>query len=261
MAFLLLRAQAAGGAVVQLRYGPGSPAVVANLQFTGLPGESNVVRISQAGDGTITVQDDGAPLVAGENCVGGGTQVTCSRPSGGMALQLEIATSDGADRIELAGPLSYTNSYLSGGSGPDVIIGGPGDDGLRGDAGDDRIEGAAGDDELWGFEGADALSGGPGRDTASYRDHRKAVSVTLDGRPDDGSAGERDNAGLDVENVTGSSGPNRLVGSDAANTLEGGESFNELAGGGGDDQLIAHDGGRGLLTGGPGRVVGVCHRR
>jgi len=253
LAALLLPVGAARAAVVQMRVGGGSPPEIVDLQITGLPGESNLVTIARGSDGTLTVRDDGAPLLPGENCGGGGGEARCSVAGPEPPLQLEIATSDGDDRIAIEGPLSYRYSYLSGGSGADVIIGGPGDDDIFGNAGDDRLDGLAGDDELTGDAGADSLRGGPGVDTAIYGDHRDPVSVTLDDRPDDGAAGEGDNAGLDIENVTGGSGPNRLIGSDAANTLEGGEDVNELQGGAGADRLIARSSRGGLLTGGPGR--------
>jgi len=253
LAALLLPVSAARGAVVQLRVGGGSPPEVVDLQITGLPGESNLVTIARGSDGTLTVRDDGAPVLPGENCTGGGSEARCSVARQEPPLQLEIATSDGDDRIAIEGPLSYRYSFLSGGSGADVIIGGSADDNIYGNAGDDRLVGLAGDDELMGDAGADSLHGGPGVDTAKYGDHHDPVSVTLDDRPDDGGAGEGDNAGLDIENVTGGSGPNRLIGSDAANTLEGGEDVNELSGGGGADQLIARSSRGGRLTGGPGR--------
>jgi hypothetical protein len=252
LAVLLLPAGAARGAVVQLRHDGSMSPAVADLQITGLPGESNLIAIAQAG-GTVLIRDDAAPLLPGENCSGGGAAVTCSGLGAETALQLQIATSDGDDRIALEAPISYSYSYLSGGSGADVIIGGSGDDNMYGNEGHDRLDGAAGDDELWGHAGADSLRGGPGVDTVYYGDHQDPVTVTLDDRPDDGAAGEGDNAALDIENVTGGSGPNRLVGSDVANTLEGGGSPSELVGGGGDDQLVAQYGGGGLLSGGPGR--------
>jgi hypothetical protein len=140
-----------------------------------------------------------------------------------------------------------------GGPGSDLIVAGSGDDRISGNAGDDRLDGSAGDDELFGGLGADSLHGGPGDDMASWADHREAVSVTLDGRNDDGARGEGDDAALDVENVTGGSGDNRLVGSAVANTLEGGEGVNDLSGGGGDDVLAARDSKGGSVSGGPGR--------
>ena len=253
LAGLLVPASVARGAVVQMRVGGGSPPAIVDLQLTGLPGESNLVTIARASDGILTVRDDGAPLLPGENCSGGGGEVRCAVAGPEPPLQLEIATSDGDDRIAIESPLSYAYSFLSGGSGADVILGGPGDDDIFGNAGNDRLDGLQGDDELSGNGGADSLSGGAGVDTAIYGDHRDAVTVSLDDRPDDGAAGEGDNAGLDVENVTGGSGPNRLIGSDADNTLEGGDALNELSGGGGADQLIARSGRGGVLTGGPGR--------
>ena len=52
--------------------------------------------------------------------------------------------------------------------------------------------------------GADDVRGGPGADRLSYNDRSAAISVTLDGRPGDGAAGEGDNVHDDVETIVGS---------------------------------------------------------
>jgi hypothetical protein len=142
---------------------------------------------------------------------------------------------------------------VTAGSGDDVLLGGPRRDELRGDGGADRVAGAAGRDQLWGSPGADALAGGAGVDSAIYQEREAPVSVTLDGRADDGEAGEGDDVGLDVENVIGGFGDDSLRGSAVANRLEGGEGDNDLDGGGGDDVLDDYLGDGGRLVGGPGR--------
>ena len=78
------------------------------------------------------------------------------------------------------------------------------------------------------------------------------MTVSLDGQPDDGEAGERDNVGSDVEAVWGSRGPDTLTGDDAPNSLFGGPGADTLQGAGGDDTL---DGGPGndAVDGGAGQ--------
>ena len=252
LGYLLLPAAGAQGAVVQLLHDGGPSPPLADLVVTALPGESNRIAVAPA-EGGVLVRDDGAALIPGEHCAGGGAQVTCSGMAAGTELQLYVSGSDGDDRIAIEGPLRYRYSSLSGGNGDDVIVGGPRDDDISGSRGNDQLDGAAGDDDLTGDQGADSIRGGPGTDSASWRAQEAPVTVTLDDRPDDGGPGEGDNAGSDVENLIGGSGPNRLVGSEGPNRLEGGRSSNELLGGGGNDRLVATEGRGGILSGGPGR--------
>jgi Ca2+-binding RTX toxin-like protein len=248
LAAVLLPAHAASAAVVQI-HERGTPPALADLVFTGLPGEDNQVTISAGVPGTVVVRDAGPRLIAGENCTGGGGKVTCSGIEPQTSLQLEISLSDGDDRIAIDGPLAYTYSSLSGGPGNDIVLGGERGDTLHGGAGNDRLDGGAGDDELYSDPGADVLRGGSGIDTAILRD---SASVTLDDRPDDGKAGEGDDVRSDIEDVSVGGGSSRVVGSAAANRLEGDEGKADLSGGAGDDTLIAaYEGGS--LIGGPGR--------
>jgi RTX calcium-binding nonapeptide repeat (4 copies) len=257
IAAVLLATAPARASLVQLRAQGAAPWSSADLQFTGFPGESNLVTLELSGPGEVHVRDDGAPLHAGENCSGGGHEVVCSGLALATALALDIALSDGDDRLAISGARAYASSFLSGGRGADVISGAAGDDNILGGAGDDTLDGGSGNDRLLGLQGADVLRGGEGIDTVVFDDHTDPVTVTIDGRADDGAVGEGDDVAPDVENVTGGHGANRLVGSDAANTLEveAGRGVSDLVGGAGDDRLLARyaDGGR--VSGGPGRDI------
>ena len=147
-----------------------------------------------------------------------------------------------------------------GSSHADVLRGGPGANVLVGGRGDDVLDGGA---------GPDALIGGGGRDRADYGSRRAPVTVTLDGAPGDGAAGENDNVDASVEDVAGGARGDRLTGNDrrnalrggggrdvlvglaGADTLDGGDAADRLDGGEGGDALI---GGAGLdlLLGGDG---------
>jgi Ca2+-binding RTX toxin-like protein len=131
------------------------------------------------------------------------------------------------------------------------LIGGRGADSLVGSAANNHLYGGPGNDTLMGGGGADVLSGGEGYDVADYSDHAQGVTVTLDGRRNDGSRRERDWIKGDVESVTGSkyddvlignSGDNFLLGGDGNDTLYGGAGNDVLKGGLGDDWM---DGGAG----------------
>jgi len=126
---------------------------------------------------------------------------------------------------------------VSGGSGADTLVGDADANVLAGGAGNDTLAGGAGDDTLDGGGGADVLGGGGGVDLATYAARTVAVAVDLDGVADDGQAGEGDNVGADVENVSGGSGADRLVGDADANVLAGGAGNDTLAGNGGNDTL------------------------
>lgn len=196
----------------------------------------------------------------------------------------------GADRIDGgAGNDTIMGDRPVSGTAPtgdDVIAGGPGTDNISGQGGNDMIDGGPGndsiDEEFPGANsggGADTIAGGTGRDRVSYHFRTGTVRVSLDGRANDGQAGEGDNVRPDVENVTGSGGAaNALVGSRSANELRGGKRADRLSGGGGNDRLFgfggrdtfsggagadrmyANDCGRDRLNGGPGRDHAVIDR-
>lgn len=176
----------------------------------------------------------------------------------------QISGGDGADLIEGDnGP-----DQLSGGAGGDRIHGGGGADVLKGDAGNDRIEeGDTGGDpngeEFGPPIAADVVQGGSGTDTATYctRRGKTPLSISLDGKANDGRAGEKDNIGPsgDVENVVGGGVSNdRITGNRRANVLSGDcvntvgdDGNNKIYGLGGNDRVVGGDG-NDLLNGGSG---------
>jgi hypothetical protein len=158
------------------------------------------------------------------------------------------------------------NDRLQGGAGADAVdggegndsvdggafllIGGDGPDQLTGGSGDDTLLGNRGRDELDGGAGSDIMSGGSERDTVTYEERTNSVFVTLDGQPDDGEAGERDNVLPDVERVLGGIRGDDLSGDADANTVAGGRGedlisgrhgLDELVGGGAPDVVRADD--------------------
>jgi Ca2+-binding RTX toxin-like protein len=247
-------------AVVQLHLGNQYDASAASLVVTALPGETNRLSLLRRADGIVEIRDAGAPLYPGSNCTGGGNQVDCAVPLS-STLTVSASAGDGADHVSLESLGRYSYGTVSAGSGEDVVLGGPGHDNLNGSAGNDQLAGGGGNDEFLGGTGADLLRGGPGVDTADYRGHRAPVSVTLDDRPDDGSTGEGDDVGLDVENVRDGRGADRLLGSDGPNTLESDDGADHLSGGAGDDTLIGGYSTASRLTGGPGQDLVMPGRR
>jgi Ca2+-binding RTX toxin-like protein len=141
---------------------------------------------------------------------------------------------------------------ILGSDGPDVLTGTPGDDAIYGRGGDDVLNGLGGNDDLDGGPGADVLSGGDGADSVAYSG-TTAVTVSLNGAPDDGAAGEGDNVGADVEDIFGSDANDTLSGSDADNTIDGGAGNDIIDGGGGSDAIYG-DVGNDIVTARDGRV-------
>lgn len=146
---------------------------------------------------------------------------------------------------------SASKNVLNGAGGNDTLNGGDGNDRLNGDHGNDQLNGDAGDDFLdGGWHGADVFSGGTGSDYVPLiRD--ADVFVSLDNVANDGEAGEGDNFGSDVEEVTTGVGDDVLVGSTSANEFSTGPGVDNLTGGGGSDGLVGGSG-RDVINAGPG---------
>ncbi len=130
---------------------------------------------------------------------------------------------------------------VTGTDGNDVLTGTAAAESFYGRAGNDTLSGAGGDDEFDGGPGADSFSGNEGSDAVSYSGGTP-VDVTIDGVANDGAAGEGDNVGLDVEDLFGGNGDDRLTGSPSANTLDGGIGADRLTGGPGPDALFGGEG-------------------
>ena len=124
-------------------------------------------------------------------------------------------------------------------------------DTLIGSSGPDVLMGASGSDMLDGAGGGDTLAGGASADTVTYASRTAAITARIDGRANDGQAGEGDDLRPDVENIVGGSAGDSLTGNLAVNTLTGGSGSDTLKGGDGNDVL---DGGAGLdqVNGGTG---------
>jgi Ca2+-binding RTX toxin-like protein len=164
-------------------------------------------------------------------------------------------------------------------SGRNILAGGPGNDTLNGLGGNDTLEGygvpspllafdndvlngGAGNDFLRGdtynsiffARGSDQFNGGAGIDTVDYSDRHAGVKAVIPNSgfsQDNGEAGEHDQIGADVENLTGGAGADTLTGNDAANVLQGmdgkdvldgGRGSDTISGGAGNDQLSSRDG-------------------
>jgi Ca2+-binding RTX toxin-like protein len=241
-----------------------------NDTFSG-GGNANAPRIHSLGE-------DGNDVLGGthrDDTINGGPGDDQLNPSGSSTFN---ASTNGNDRVvggsgddTIRGFDGADNLFgeagaddLSGGTGGDLLDGGPDNDVLNGGAGDDAVHGGAGADALHAGggaiagavvdgSGADTYKGNDGRDTVIYGG-ATAVSVTMEGEPGDGPAGENDDVGTDVEDLVTGSGNDRLTGSTGANQIQSGGGDDVVAGGEGDDTLDggAADPGNDSLAGGPG---------
>jgi Ca2+-binding RTX toxin-like protein len=209
----------------------------------GAAGNDNL----QGGIGDDTLDGgDGSDTLAG----GDGTDLAdYSTRTAALTISLNNGGDDGASgerdnvRTDVENVSAGSGAdKLTGDSAANVLSGGAGNDTLDGGAGDDTLRGGAGDDRLLQNAGNDTLDGGDGSDLADYSGERAPVTITLDGQPNDGENGERDNVGPTIERVTGGSGGDRLIGDDGSNTLIGGGGADTLVGAGGNDSLQGGDG-------------------
>ena len=282
------------------------------LVITASSGEENFITLGGEQDGRLSISDSGGNhTFPGDRCEQPDPQyaIQCVLPS---AIKVDLG--DGVDTLVVdhmvqgnpvitaaGGPGNdtlkaidgNTRLTLDGGDGNDVVRsegggdtlrGGAGNDELLGNAGSDVLEGGDGDDKLTGdacgSPGADVLDGGAGFDTLTDwgscgpAPDERPVTVTVNGKADDGRPGEGDDVrDLDVlqlyvsATVIGTDGdqsveiyaaadrdPSTVEGRGGADDLRSGSGRETLDGGAGDDRIeggFNHD----VLTGGPGKDV------
>ncbi|HEU4655929.1 MAG TPA: hypothetical protein VFR97_00305 [Capillimicrobium sp.] len=232
-------------------------------------GPSSVRVEAGAGDDDITISDEALGDFTATVLAGGGDDTIEGR-RGGQRDRYDGG--DGDDVIE-------------GSDNPELLEGGPGNDKLYGNEGADELHGGPGDDEVVGDSFskayADVVDGGPGVDSSTNDWTNNSVTgtaqpyvtVSMDGKANDGRPGERDDvtsvetivyhsaatfiAGAEAVSFTLKevpSGRSKLVGSDKADYLRSPDSPDTIDGRGGDDEI---EGGNNddRITGGPGRDV------
>jgi Ca2+-binding RTX toxin-like protein len=123
----------------------------------------------------------------------------------------------------------------------DQLTGGAMDDFLSQNGGADQLRGGDGDDFLaaFGQDDADTLDGqGGSSDTLGYSGESVdpvRVDLRISGPQDTGAAGTDTISG--IENIIGTSGPDRFTGDTATNVLQGGFGPDTLDGASADDEL------------------------
>jgi Ca2+-binding RTX toxin-like protein len=226
--------------------------VGSTLVVTAYPGFGNGVTLLPGGVADLEIVDTAGALdLLDGTCAPSPTlllptKVTCDLA--GITL-VKLDGGDGDDIMAVRDPMA---ALMLGGAGNDDLSGGAGDDQLDGGSGDDVLFGGAGNDVLIGGPGADQLDGGLGSDLADYSLSSIGITADADGQlRDDGTPGEGDSIGADVERLSGGAGPDVLGGNGLPNVLQGNGGPDRLAGGAGPDTLL---GGAGFdhLDGGTG---------
>jgi Ca2+-binding RTX toxin-like protein len=142
---------------------------------------------------------------------------------------------------------------LLGNIGRDTIIALDGNDYVDGGDGNDSINGGDGNDLIDGGRGNDSIDGGVGVDTVSYNNGGRVFIDLL------GEAARRPETPtetlINVENLIGSGGRDRLFGDNKANIINGGNGNNIINGFGGDDTIFGGSVGKNQFAGGSGNDV------
>jgi Ca2+-binding RTX toxin-like protein len=165
------------------------------------------------------------------------------RPGSGSGQfnKISITTGNGNDRVTISSNVPYVSAATSGGAGNDTLTGGIGNDSLAGGDGNDTLDGGA--------AGADAISGGSGFDTANYSTRTDNLTITLDGKANDGAKGGAEKDNVQTEEVITGSGNDSLVGSSGDDFLAGGAGNDTVIGGARSDTIFG-EAGNDSLSGG-----------
>ena len=243
---------------------PTAEVITANIAPTGGVRIDGTVRQGQQlSAGRTTLQDaDGLPDDAAgyryqwQRTEADGTFVdiedateqtyTVAEADVGQRLQVVVGYTDGngADETLSAATVS---AAVSNADDPvidndNIINGDAGNNQLFGDAGsqNQRLNGLGGNDILGFFggngAGADILDGGDGTDTAYYFRDSTAIKINLETGTGKGGKAEGDVL-IDIENITGGRGSDRLTGNNEDNLLNGYVGDDTLTGGAGNDDL------------------------
>jgi Ca2+-binding RTX toxin-like protein len=220
-------------------------------------GDENASRELGAQGNDVFVGGEGDDLIVGgggqDQLFGGGG---ADQLAGGEGNDREFGD-DGTDTLGVTVALSEV--VISRDAGDDLMLGGTGDDVLDGGPGEFVLNRGARFNPIEAVDetspnGQDTLLGGDGTDTVTY-DHRQLpVSVMIDNTANDGSAGEQDEVGGDVEVVKGGVRDDVLRAGSAGMTLDGGRGDDLVVGGRGNDTLLGgtDDTGKDTLIGASG---------
>ena len=196
-----------------------------SLNLLATPGQANDIVIIEAST-SFLIEDrgNGATLTPGSGCTAGAVNiVSCPRAP---VSSITVSTGDMDDKV------ANVTTYMS------TLLGEAGDDRLSGGSGVDTLDGGSGSDVFDGGPGGDTFTGGSEPDYVTYSTRITPVLADSDGVADDGTSGENDNVGADVETLIGGLAADTLTGNALDNGLDGGPGADRLNGGPGNDYLL-----------------------
>lgn len=159
---------------------------------------------------------------------------------------ISIYSGDGADNVNLSA--IDIGTYVSAGSGDDIIIGGSGNDSLTGGGGKNRMFGGLGDDRINGSSGRDFGYGEGGNDRIYGNDGNDYL--------DGGGGVDRIYGGLGDDYLIGGSSNDKMYANEGDDTLNGGSGRDLMNGDAGIDVFYARDGAIDVIDGGTGQDFG-----
>ena len=121
--------------------------------------------------------------------------------------------------------------------GNDTILALNGNDFLFGGDGDDKIYAAGGNDIIWAGLGNDLVDGGAGIDSLTYSDIAGGVTVDLAITTAQNTGAGGIDTLLNIENLVGGLGANKLYGNAGDNTITGGAAGDLIDGRAGNDTI------------------------
>ena len=241
--------------VAQVSGGDGGDTLTGGPGREVMQGDAGIDTLSgNGGNDALTGGGENDTMTGGE-----GNDLFEGLPALGGAPGNWVAGDDDADGGE--GNDTFLSTF--GDPGSDTFAGGGGDDLYQSIApdGNDIFSGGPGNDTYQSprLDGSDVVTGGTGRDTVDCSSRTGVLTVTLDGAPGDGQAGEGDNIGADVEDFLSGSANDTIAGNGLGNALKGAAGDDVLSGAGGNDALDGglSDAGSDTLDGGDGDDSGT----
>jgi Ca2+-binding RTX toxin-like protein len=159
---------------------------------------------------------------------------------------INVYSGNGNDNVNLSAISIPT--YVSAGSGDDIVTGGSGNDSLTGGAGKNRLFGGNGDDRFNGSNGRDFFYGEGGSDRLYGNDGNDYL--------DGGGGVDRLYGGFGDDYLIGGSSNDKMYANEGNDTLNGGSGRDLMNGDAGSDVFYAREGYIDIVNGGAGSDFG-----
>ena len=212
-----------------VNYSTANNTAIAGSDYNTISGVANFAAGEAAKNVTVQINND-TTVESNETFMiklSGGTNVTVADDTGTATINNDDGSSTTSPTASPSGfPTAPT---ISGTEGNDYIN----TDWSR----EDHVDAKGGDDFIIGVGSKDYINGGTGTDTISYHWSGAHVDVDLT-RATQANGDANGDVLVNIENVTGSGGNDRLAGNDSANVINGLGGQDVLSGRGGNDRFV-----------------------